>query len=205
LGYVDWVGDQPANSAALISPSGGIVSRYDKIHLVPFGEYVPLKNVFFFAESLTRNVGDFAPGREYTVSPIGDRRLSTAICYESIFPNLVRQFVANGSELLVVTTNDGWFGQSSAPYQHLRMGVVRAVENRRFIVRAANTGVSAIIDPYGRILRETPIGKRMILEGTVSYRSDHTFYTRNGDVFAYGNVLVILISLARRGNARRTL
>jgi apolipoprotein N-acyltransferase len=152
-----------------------------------------LKRLLFFAESLTRQVGDFMPGTEYTISPLGRHRISTAICYESIFPDLVRQFVQRGSQLIVVITNDGWFGESSAPYQHLRMGVVRAVENRRYLVRAANTGISAIIDPYGRIERQTPIGKRMILEGMARIRTDQTFYTEYGDVFAYINVMAVFI------------
>src|SRR5262249_350016 len=149
VGYIDAVGEDPTNSAGLLNPQGDQVSRYDKIHLVPFGEYVPLKRLLFFAESLTRQVGDFASGTNYTISSMNGHKIATAICYESIFPDLVRQFVKNGSELMVVITNDGWFGQSSAPYQHLRMGVLRSVENRRWMVRTANTGISAIIDPYG--------------------------------------------------------
>jgi apolipoprotein N-acyltransferase len=205
LGYIDSIGGQPTNSAALLAPSGEVVSRYDKMHLVPFGEYIPLKNLLFFAESLTRQVGDFIPGKEFTISPLGEHRFCTAICYESIFPGMVRQFVVRGAELIVVTTNDGWFGESSAPFQHLRMGVVRAVENRRYIVRAANTGISAIIDPYGRIEKQTPIGERMLLNGTASYRSDLTFYTRYGDIFAYLNVLVVLICFLWRSHAGRTV
>lgn len=189
LGYVDRIGESPSNSAAVVDREGDIVSRYDKMHLVPFGEYVPLKRLLFFAESLTRQVGDFVPGTEYTISPLDHHRLSTAICYESIFPDLVREFVKRGSELIVVITNDGWFGESSAPFQHLRMGVVRAAENRRYVVRAANTGISAIIDPYGRIEGRTPIGQRMILEGTARFRSDRTFYTEHGDLFAWLNVV----------------
>lgn len=192
VGYIDRIANGPTNSAALINPQGQIVSRYDKIHLVPFGEYIPMKNLLFFADSLTRQVGDFESGTEMTVSSLDHHRLSTAICYESIFPNLVRQFIKRGSELLVVITNDGWFGESSAPFQHLRMGVVRAVENRRYEIRDANTGISAIIDPYGRIVSSTPIGKRMILEGKAYFRDDQTFYTKYGDVFAYVNVIIAL-------------
>jgi apolipoprotein N-acyltransferase len=160
--------------------------------------------VLFFAESLTRQVGDFAPGADYTLSVVDGRKISTIICYESIFPNLVRQFVKRGSELIVLITNDGWFGESSAPYQHLRMGVVRAVENRRYLVRAANTGITAIIDPYGKIDAETPIGVRTILDGTARFRADRTFYTQYGDVFAYLNALIVIMLLVWRTNARRT-
>jgi apolipoprotein N-acyltransferase len=204
VGYIDAAGEGPSNSAGLLDPTGKLVSRYDKMHLVPFGEYVPFKSLLFFAESLTRQVGDFVPGTEYTLSSIDGHKISTIICYESIFPNLVRQFVKRGSELIVLITNDGWFGMSSAPYQHLRMGVVRAVENRRYMVRTANTGISAIIDPYGRIEAETPIGVRTILDGTAHFRSERTFYTQYGDIFAYANVLVVIILLVWRTHARRT-
>jgi apolipoprotein N-acyltransferase len=196
LGYVDSIGERPSNSAAAIAPSGEVISRYDKMHLVPFGEYVPLKPLLFWAESFTSAVGDFMPGTEFTITPVDGHHVSTVICYESIFPDQVRQFVLRGSELLVLVTNDGWFGESSAPFQHLRMGVVRSVENRRYMVRSANTGISAIIDPYGRILERTPIGERMILDGTVHYRNDLTFYTRYGDVFAYVNIGIGLMVLA---------
>ena len=184
-----YAGRGPSNSAALLSPDGSVVSRYDKMHLVPFGEYIPMKQFLFFAESFTKQVGNFAPGTEYTVSPLDGHRISTAICYESIFPDLMRQFVKQGSQLFVLITNDGWFGESSAPFQHLRMGVVRAVENRRYMVRTANTGISAIIDPYGRIESSTRIGVRTNLDGTAHFRSDLTFYTRYGDVFAYANAV----------------
>jgi apolipoprotein N-acyltransferase len=203
VGYIDATGESPTNSAGLLGPTGDPISRYDKMHLVPFGEYVPLKRLLFFADSLTTQVGNFAAGTNYTLSAVDGHKISTIICYESIFPNLVRQFVKGGSELILLITNDGWFGQSSAPYQHLRMGVVRAVENRRYIVRTANTGISAIVDPYGRIEAETPVGVRTILDGTAHFRSDRTFYTQYGDVFAYANVLVVIILLLWRMNARR--
>jgi apolipoprotein N-acyltransferase len=208
VGYIGMLGEDPSNSAALLSPEGNVISRYDKMHLVPFGEYIPLKRLLFFAESFTKQVGNFAAGTEYTISPVDGHRISTAICYESIFPDLMRRFVKQGSELFVLITNDGWFGESSAPFQHLRMGVVRAVENRRYMVRDANTGISAIIDPYGRIESSTRIGVRTILDGTAHFRSDLTFYTRYGDVFAYANALaaVIAIAIAAKENhhARRT-
>jgi apolipoprotein N-acyltransferase len=206
VGYIDSKGEDPTNSAALLNPEGRQLSRYDKMHLVPFGEYVPFKHLLFFAQSLVREVGEFIPGTDYTVSQMDGHQISTAICYESIFPDLVRQFVKKGAELLVVITNDGWFGQSSAPYQHLRMGVVRSVENHRWMVRTANTGVSAIIDPYGKIEAGTPIGVRMILDGNVQFRTDRTFYTEYGDVFAYVNVLVaaavIFWAKRKRGSAK---
>jgi apolipoprotein N-acyltransferase len=210
VGYIDSLGEDPTNSAGILNPGGEVISRYNKIHLVPFGEYIPLKRLHFFAESFTKQVGNFASGSEYTITGLDDHRISTSICYESIFPSLVRQFVKRGSELLVVITNDGWFGESSAPFQHLRMGVVRAVENRRYMVRAANTGISAIIDPYGRIEARTSIGVRTILDGVAHFRTDRTFYTQYGDVFAYANVIAagVLMTVAvvrhrRRGGTGR--
>ena len=204
VGYIDSAGEGPANSAGMLNPIGQQINRYDKMHLVPFGEYIPFKRLLFFAESLTRQVGDFVPGTQYTLSTVDGHKVSTIICYESIFPDLVRQFPKRGAELIVLITNDGWFGESSAPFQHLRMGVVRAVENRRYMVRTANTGISAIIDPYGRIEAKTPIGARTIVDGTVHFRSDQTFYTQYGDVFAYANVLIVIVMLLWRTNARRT-
>ena len=114
VGYIDMIGEDPSNSAALLSPDGNVVSRYNKMHLVPFGEYIPLKRLLFFAESFTKQVGNFASGTEYTISPVDGHRISTAICYEASSQTL-RQFVKQGSELFVLITNDGWFGESSAP------------------------------------------------------------------------------------------
>jgi apolipoprotein N-acyltransferase len=196
LGYLDSINGGPSNSAGLLDPSGRIVSRYDKIRLVPFGEYVPMKDLLFFAGKLTEQVGDFTPGNQFTISPIGNHRLATVICYESIFPNFARQFVKDGAELLVVITNDAWFGSSSAPFQHLRMGVVRAVENPRYLNRVANTGVTAIIDPYGRISSRAPTGERIAVNGVARFRSDLTFYAQYGDVFAYLNAAVSLVVLS---------
>ena len=195
LGYIGRIEAAVTNSAGLLSPSGEQVSRYDKIHLVPFGEYVPLKDLLFFAESLVRNVGDFTPGSEFTISTIDGHRISTTICYEDVFPSLMRQFALRGAELIVNITNDGWFGTTSAPYQHLRMARVRAVENRRSIVKVANTGITAIIDPYGRIVARTELGERTTLEGRVGYRSDLTPYVRFGDIFAYFVTLVAAVAM----------
>lgn len=200
FGYVDSIGPMPSNSAGILAPDGEQISRYDKIHLVPFGEYVPLGNLLFFAESLVRNVGDFAPGSEYTVSTVAGRRIASTICYEDVFPGLIRQFTRRGAEVIVNITNDGWFGETSAPYQHLRMSTVRAAENRRYIVRGANTGVTAIIDPYGNLIAATEIGERTVLDGVAGYRQDRTFYVRYGDVFAYlaTSIAVVLTVLPGR-------
>ena len=151
--------------------------------------------LLFFAAPLVRNVGDFAPGSEFTLSSIDGHTLATTICYEDVFPGLIRQFTKRGAEVIVNITNDGWFGSTSAPYQHLRMAVVRAVENRRYIVRGANSGITAIIDPYGNILSQTELGERTLLDGVAGYRSDLTFYVRFGDLFAYAMTLLTAIAL----------
>ncbi len=195
LAYIDFDNDEPSNSAGVLSPSGEQISRYDKIHLVPFGEYVPLKSVLFFAESLTRNVGDFVPGSEYTLTSMDNHQVGATICYEDVFPGLIRQFTRRGAEVIVNVTNDGWFGTTSAPYQHLRMSIVRAVENRRYIIRGANSGISAIIDPYGTVDSRTDLGERTVLDGVAGYRSDMTFYVRFGDVFAFLAAVVAIVSL----------
>jgi apolipoprotein N-acyltransferase len=185
FGYMDSIGEMPSNSVGIMAPSGEQVGRYNKIHLVPFGEYVPIRNILFFAESMVRNIGDFARGTEYTVSPVSGHLVAATICYEDVFPGLIRQFTKRGAEVIVNITNDGWFGETSAPYQHLRMSSVRAAENRRYIVRGANTGVTAIIDPYGNVVAQTEIGERTVLDGVAGYRQELTFYVRFGDVFAY--------------------
>ena len=201
VGYMDSIGELPSNSAGLLSPSGAQVSRYDKIHLVPFGEFVPLQNLLFFAESLVRNVSNFAPGSDYTLMSLDGHSIAATICYEDVFPGLIRRFTNDGAELIVNITNDGWFGETSAPYQHLRMSTVRAAENRRYIVRGANTGITAIIDPYGNILSNTELGERTILDGVAGYRTDRTFYVRFGDVFAYlATILMVGSAVIPRPN-----
>ena len=131
---------------------------YRKMHLVPFGEYVPLKKLLFFAAPLVEAVGaDFVGGTDATLLPVGGHPVSMAICYEVVYPDLVRQFVQGGSELLTTITNDAWFGRTSAPYQHFEQASMRAIENGRYLVRAANTGISGIVDPYGRVLAQTEI------------------------------------------------
>jgi apolipoprotein N-acyltransferase len=172
------------NSAFLVSPDGTISGRYDKVHLVPFGEYVPLKRFFSFAERLVAGVGDFVPGNGFVPLPTekGDR-LGVMICYEGIFPEIGRAYKKAGADLLVNITNDGWYGRSSAPWQHLSMAVFRAVENRMYLVRAANTGVSAVVSPTGKIEARTGLFERTDLRGTVRIFSMETLYSRYGDFF----------------------
>ena len=145
------------NSAFLVGPEATVLGRYDKIHLVPFGEYIPLRRLLFFLDKLVQGIGDFRSGEAYTVMAIPQGRFAVLICFEVIFPDLVRHFVRHGAQFLVNITNDAWFGYSPASYQHLSMVVFRAVENRLPIVRAANTGISAVIDPTGRLSQQTDL------------------------------------------------
>ena len=174
------------NSAFFLGRDGEIRGRYDKRHLVPFGEYVPLQRVLFFLHKLVTGIGDFGRGRTATVFREDGYRFSVMICYEVIFPAEVREFTRAGAQLLTNITNDAWFGESGAPYQHLAMAAMRAVENGSYLVRAANTGVSAVIAPSGAILAQTPLFVETGIVGTIHLREGETPYTRYGDVLAWG-------------------
>jgi apolipoprotein N-acyltransferase len=171
----------PLNSALLVAPSGEFVGRYDKVHLVPFGEFVPWP--FGFANKISTEIGDFRAGTNVVVLPIGSHRLGAFICYESVFPNFVRQFAANGAELLVNISNDSWFGKSAARAQHLKIVRMRAAENRRWLLRSTNDGISATIDPAGRLLGTLPNYVESASRTGYSYVKEKTFYTRYGDWF----------------------
>ena len=172
------------NSAYLISPRSRILSRYDKIHLVPFGEYVPLSSFFPFSNSLV-GIGNITPGEEVVIFQFPRGKFGTLICFEVIFPELCREFVRNGADFMVTITNDAWFGRTSAPYQHLAQATFRSVENRIWLVRAANTGISAFVDPWGRINTASGLFTREVLRGEIDLKgSNMTFYARYGDVFA---------------------
>ncbi len=201
------------NSAYLLSPDGRIVGRYDKRHLVPFGEYIPLhSSVLFFLDKLVEGIGDFEAGTEATVFTPAVRpgtpqpHIGVVICYEVIFPDLVREFVARGANVMTTITNDAWFGDSSAPSQHFAMVVLRAVENRVAFARSANTGISGLIDPSGRILLATPIFTEQAVSGRIPLRRTLTFYSRYGDVFAYACVIITallgIVADWRRSHAR---
>ena len=196
---------QVFNSAAMVAPNGEWGARYDKIHLVPFGEYVPFKNWLSFAGGLTKEVGDFSRGSSRQPLPAGDQKLGVFICYESIFPDDVRQFANNGAQIFVNISNDGWYGDSGAYAQHLEQARMRAVENARWLLRDTNTGVTAAIDPYGRVVQSVPRKLRTVLEAPYARSVETTFYTRHGDWLAYacaiislGAILVLLTSVKGR-------
>jgi apolipoprotein N-acyltransferase len=183
------------NSAYLFSPQGEQLGRSDKIHLVPFGEYVPLGKLLSFINKLVVGVGDFTPGT-VTPLPLNGHSLGVLICYEVIFPELAQDYVRQGSGLLVNITNDAWFGRSSAPYQHLAMARFRAIENRVWLARAANTGISAFISPSGEVTAASPIFQQLQLSGAVGLGSQQTFYTRFGPVLAHACLLISLVGCA---------
>ncbi len=185
-----------SNSAVLLSPEGNIVSIYDKIHLVPYGEYVPLRRFFPFIEKLTAGTGDFLAGKETVVMKTPYAKIGNLICYEIIFPGLVRKFAGRGADVLVTITNDAWFGRTSAPYQHFAMAVFRAVENRVPVIRAANTGISGFIDSRGRITGKSDIFVEAVLTEEIACGDGKSIYTRYGDIFAYSCILVSVLLLA---------
>jgi apolipoprotein N-acyltransferase len=186
------------NSAAVIAPTGAWTARYDKIHLVPFGEYVPFAKLFSFAGGLTRQIGTFARGRSRAPLDVGNAKAGLFICYESIFPNEVRQFANNGAEVFVNISNDGWYGEGGAPRQHLNMARMRAVENNRWLLRDTNSGITAVIDPYGRIVAEAPRNQRVALQGAFALEESTTFYTRHGDWFPVVCAIITLLGLLLR-------
>jgi apolipoprotein N-acyltransferase len=195
---------QAFNSAALISPAGDWTERYDKVHLVPFGEYLPFPRLFAFAGGLTKEVGEFGHGSSRAPLDAGPTRLGIFICYESVFPGEVRQFADQGAQVFVNLSNDGWYGDSGAYAQHLNQTRMRAIENDRWILSATNTGVTASIDPYGRTVARLPRKERGALVAPYALTSVTTFYTRHGDWFAWlcaiisAGALVMRLSFSKR-------
>jgi apolipoprotein N-acyltransferase len=177
------------NAAFLVGPDGSTVGVYRKIHLVPFGEYVPLKRLLFFVGPLVEAVSDFSPGNTPSTMPVAGRTASVAICYEVIYPSLIRSFVTAGSDLLTTITNDAWYGRSSAAYQHWEQATLRAIEEGRYLARAANTGVSGFVDPYGRILAASPLFEQAVLVADLRFIRARTIYSRTGDLVAWLSLL----------------
>ena len=173
------------NAAFLVTPQGEIGAVYRKMHLVPFGEYVPAKRLLFFVGTIVEAASDFSAGADPVLLPVNGHLASTAICYEVIFPSLMRRFVASGSELLTTITNDAWYGSSSAPFQHWDQAALRAIEQGRYLARAANTGISGFVDPYGRVLRRSALFEQTLLVADLRFIRERTIYSRLGDVVAW--------------------
>lgn len=196
-------GNDYFNSAYLLSPSGDVMGRYDKVHLVPYGEYVPLRKVLPFVEGFTAGIGDFSSGKGFYPLTMNDKKIGVLICYEGILWNAAREYKNHSAELLVNITNDAWFGATSAPFQHFSMTVFRAVETRLYLVRAANTGISGVVNPTGRITARTGIFQRDALKENVRFVNVPTIYSRYGDILVAISFLMIIvlqiISLKGRG------
>jgi apolipoprotein N-acyltransferase len=183
------------NSANFVTPDGTFAGRYDKMHLVPFGEYVPFKEFLFFAKNLLNEVGTFDPGRNREVFTTGGHTYGVFICYESVFADEIRQYELKGAGVLVNISNDGWYGDTSAAWQHLNMVRMRSIENHRWILRSTNTGVTAAIDPLGRVTMAAPRHRRTSLRVAFGYEHDITFYAAHGDLFAYFCALITTLAL----------
>jgi len=182
----------PLNSALMMSPNGAVVSRYDKVNLVPFGEFVPWP-FGLVTRKVSTEAGDFAAGNKVVVTSVDSHRTGTFICYESVFPSYIRRFAADGAEALFNISNDSWFGKSQARYQHLQIVRMRAAENSRWILRATDNGITAAIDPAGRVVRTAEEYAELSARFSFRYRRNLTFYTRFGDWFV---LLCALIAAA---------
>ena len=183
------------NAAFILDTHGATAAVYRKIHLVPFGEYVPFQRLLFFVAPLVEAVSAFSRGTRVTMMPVEGHMVSTAICYEVTYPALAREAVLNGSELLTTVTNDAWYGDSSAAYQHFEMAAMRAIEQGRYLARAANTGISGIIDPYGRILVRTKLFETVAVVGEARFVQARTVYARIGDLVAHVSIAITLLAL----------
>jgi len=191
------------NSAFMLDEAGATAAVYRKIHLVPFGEYVPFQQALFFVAPLVEAVSAFSPGQLVTMLPAGGHMMSTAICYEVTYPGLMRQAVLNGSELLSTITNDAWYGYSSAAFQHFEMASMRAIEEGRYLVRAANTGISGIVDPYGRVTARTQLFETVALVGDARFVRGTTAYARMGDWIVYAAAALAGLALLAARMPRR--
>ncbi len=192
------------NAAYLLEPrAGSTAGVYRKQHLVPFGEYVPLRSALFFVSPLVEGVAGFSAGTEPRTLPVDGSPVGTAICYEIIYPGLVRELVLQGSRLLATVTNDAWYGRTAAPHQHFQQATMRAIEQGRFLVRAANTGISGVIDPYGRVLERSELFEPAVVVEDVRLLDQLTIYGRFGDVPAYAGAAIALVALGF-GRRRRT-
>ncbi len=191
------------NSASVFAANGKYIGRYDKIHLVPFGEYVPYQRFFSWAGALVDQIGTFTHGWRYLTFPIQSHRYGIFICYESIFSNEVRIFAKNGAQVFVNISDDAWYGNTSAPWQHLNMARMRAIENHRWILLDTNNGITSAIDPEGRVTQSIPRNQFSALVARYGFESDLTFYTRYGDIYAFTCAAISLAALALAATRRR--
>jgi apolipoprotein N-acyltransferase len=187
--------DRYYNSAFILAPDGAVAAVYRKIQLVPFGEFVPLRSVLFFVSPLVEGVSDFSRGTQVTMLPIAGHMASTAICYEIVYPHLAREAVRQGAELLTTVTNDAWYGDSSAPYQHFALASIRAVEQGRYLARAANTGISGVVDPYGRVIGGTRVFEEAVVVAEVRLLQGRTLYATIGDLVAQLALIVAALTV----------
>ena len=190
------------NAAFLVRPDGEVGAVYRKMHLVPFGEYVPARRLLFFVSPIVEAATDFSPGDAPVLLPVDGHFASTAICYEVIFASLMRQFVLHGSELLTTITNDAWYGWSSAAYQHWEQASLRAIEGGRYLARAANTGISGFVDPYGRVLQRSELFEEALLVADLRFIRARTIYSYIGDLAAWLSLAVTLAALLATVPAR---
>ncbi len=200
---LDPQGNTITNSAITLSPEGREIARYDKIHLVPFGEYVPWWALPGLVQKITSEVGNFVRGSSYSVADSPGGGIGVFICYEAIIPQLARNLVERGAGVLVNISNDAWYGDSAAAYQHLEMARLRAIENHRYLLRATNDGLTVVIDPSGRIVEQIPRYQRRVMVAHFNFEPERTFYSAHGDVFAWFCALVaavMLIAASMPGN-----
>jgi len=182
------------NSAFQVGPDGRTAAVYRKMHLVPFGEFIPLQQWISFVAPLVKRLMPFSEGQSSVMLPVGAHRASTSICYEVVFPGLVREAVNMGSELLTTITNDGWYGNSSAPFQHFELASMRAIEQGRYLARAANTGISGVVDPYGRVVARSGIFEQVGMVEEVRFLSTRTMYARVGDIVVYASIIITIVA-----------
>lgn len=191
------------NSVFQLDLHGVARGRYDKRHLVPFGEYIPLRNILFFMKKLTVGEEDFSSGTGPSLFRVEGTLVGASVCYEAVFPEIIRESVREGATWLVNVTNDAWFGDTVAPYQHLAMARMRTVEFRRPMVRAANSGISAVIDARGEIVARIDLFRREAAVGTIHPRGGKTIYAKMGDLFAISCTIMTIFVLAATGFRRR--
>ncbi|MCK5003657.1 MAG: apolipoprotein N-acyltransferase, partial [Candidatus Aminicenantes bacterium] len=200
-GFTDYKNsDEMYNSIMLFKKDG--FEKYDKVRLVPFGEYIPFKDLFFFIDKITDEISDFTPGEKIHNLTLRGKKISTPICYEIIYPEIVRDFINLGGNAIILISNDSWYGTTAAPYHLLSMSVFRSIENRRYILRSTSNGISAVIDPRGEIIKSVPLNKEQSFTSDFSFREKLTFFTRIGYLFPYAIAILtfvfLLLSLRRK-------